>query len=140
MVQFGLPDDYFATYPAAIAALDLPAVDAAGKAAIDPTRVVCLVVGDGQQIEAASAPSASATSAASTPTATRSKGADPARRDSWAGDAFRTARLPPSSRQPSLDVLHTDTAPRTAPWRKGRRPRRVVFGRPPAFFLQGGAR
>jgi zinc protease len=51
MVQFGLPDDYFARYPAAIAALDLPAVDAAGKAAIDPARVVYLVVGDGKQIE-----------------------------------------------------------------------------------------
>ncbi|HQN40349.1 MAG TPA: insulinase family protein, partial [Thermoanaerobaculia bacterium] len=52
MVQFDLPDDYFTTYPAAVTALDLAAVNAAGKAAIDPARVVYVVVGDRTQIEA----------------------------------------------------------------------------------------
>ena len=50
-VQFGLPADYFATYPAAVEARDVAAVENAGKAVIDPSRVVYLVVGDAKLIE-----------------------------------------------------------------------------------------
>ncbi len=50
-VQFGLPADYFATYPTAVQALDLAGVEKAGKSVIDPARVVYLVVGDAKQIE-----------------------------------------------------------------------------------------
>ena len=51
MVQFDLPEEYFATYPAAIEALELAGVDAAGKGTIDPARVVYVVVGDRAKIE-----------------------------------------------------------------------------------------
>jgi len=51
MVQFGLPADYFDTYPTKVRGLQLAQVDGAARRFIKPDRVVYLVVGDRAKIE-----------------------------------------------------------------------------------------
>jgi zinc protease len=51
MVQFGLPADYFDTYPVKVRALQLPAVDAVAKKLVHPKGVVYVIVGDRAKIE-----------------------------------------------------------------------------------------
>ena len=51
LVRFGLPDDYFETYPDKVLALDLPAVNAAAAKTVDPSKRVWVVVGDRSKIE-----------------------------------------------------------------------------------------
>ena len=51
MVQFGLPNDYYATYPGAIAALDLNSINKASGLVVKPDELVWLVVGDREKIE-----------------------------------------------------------------------------------------
>lgn len=52
IVQFGLPDDFFQTYPAKVSALKLPDVERAAKGVLNPDRLVWVVVGDRAKIEA----------------------------------------------------------------------------------------
>ena len=51
IAEYGLPDDYFATYPAKVEALTLAAVNQAAKDVIHPDKVVWIVVGDRAKIE-----------------------------------------------------------------------------------------
>jgi zinc protease len=51
IVQFGLPTDYFDTYPAKVRALQLPAAQSVAKKVIHPEGVVYVVVGDRAKIE-----------------------------------------------------------------------------------------
>jgi zinc protease len=51
IVRFGLPDDYFATYPVAVRALSLSDINAAADGVIHPGRLVWVVVGDREKIE-----------------------------------------------------------------------------------------
>ncbi|MHB8055519.1 MAG: M16 family metallopeptidase [Candidatus Aminicenantales bacterium] len=53
MVSYGLPDDYFETYGKKIKDLTIEQVAAAAKTAVQPNRIVWLVVGDGAKIESA---------------------------------------------------------------------------------------
>ncbi len=52
MVRYGLPDDYWAKYPAEVKALDRPKVDAAAKEVINADGLIWVVVGDRAKIEA----------------------------------------------------------------------------------------
>lgn len=49
---FGLPEDWFATYRAAVQRVNATAVHAAARAHLDPDRLLVLVVGDPQVVEA----------------------------------------------------------------------------------------
>lgn len=51
IVQFGLPADYFDTYPAKVRALQLAGAQAVAKKVIHPDGVVYVVVGDRAKIE-----------------------------------------------------------------------------------------
>ncbi len=51
MVRYGLPDDYFTTYPANVRALKLADVQAAAHEAVHPDDMVWVVVGDRAKIE-----------------------------------------------------------------------------------------
>jgi zinc protease len=50
-VQFGLADDYYASFAAKVRSLDLPAVIDAAKSTIRPDNLVWVVVGDRAKIE-----------------------------------------------------------------------------------------
>jgi zinc protease len=52
IVRFGLPDDYFTTYPAQVRSLSLPAAAKAAKAVVHPDQLAWVVVGDRAKIEA----------------------------------------------------------------------------------------
>ncbi len=52
MLRFGLPEDYFATYPAKVRALDLGKLSAASPKLLQPDHVVWLVIGDRAKIGA----------------------------------------------------------------------------------------
>jgi zinc protease len=52
MVRFGLPDDYFATFPTKVRALKTGDVDATAKKTLMPGKMVWVVVGDRAKIEA----------------------------------------------------------------------------------------
>jgi zinc protease len=52
IVQYGLPADYFDTYPAKVRSQQLAAVQAVGKKIVTPDKVVYVVVGDREKIEA----------------------------------------------------------------------------------------
>jgi zinc protease len=52
LVRFGLPDDYFATFPAKVRALKTGDVDATAKKTLMPDKMVWVVVGDRAKIEA----------------------------------------------------------------------------------------
>jgi zinc protease len=51
IVTFGLPDDYFATYPARVRALSVDEVEKAAKQVVHPEQLVWVVVGDRSKIE-----------------------------------------------------------------------------------------
>ena len=51
-VQFGLPDDYYATFAQKVRSLGVPAVTDAAKSTIRPDNLVWVVVGDRAKIEA----------------------------------------------------------------------------------------
>ena len=51
IVRFGLPDDYFATFPAKVRALKTGDVDAVAKKSLTPGKMVWVVVGDRAKIE-----------------------------------------------------------------------------------------
>jgi len=51
IVEYGLPDDYFTTYPGKIRALTLPDINKAAKDVLHPDKVVWIVVGDRAKIE-----------------------------------------------------------------------------------------
>jgi zinc protease len=51
-VQFGLPDDYYATFARKVRSLDVPAVTDAAKSTLRPDNLVWVVVGDRAKIEA----------------------------------------------------------------------------------------
>jgi len=50
IVQYGLPDDYFATYATEMAALELGEVQRIAAKLIDPDALVWVVVGDRSKI------------------------------------------------------------------------------------------
>jgi len=52
MVRFGLPDDYFATFPTKVRALKSTDLDANAKKTLSPDKMVWVVVGDRAKIEA----------------------------------------------------------------------------------------
>jgi zinc protease len=52
MVRFGLPDDYFATFPTKVRALKTTEVDALAKKTLSPDKMVWVIVGDRAKIEA----------------------------------------------------------------------------------------
>jgi zinc protease len=52
MVRFGLPDDYFATFPTKVRALKTGNVDANAKKTLTPDKMVWVIVGDRAKIEA----------------------------------------------------------------------------------------
>ncbi len=52
IVRFGLPDDYFASYPGKVRALMLPEVQAAAREVVHPDRMAWIVVGDRAKVEA----------------------------------------------------------------------------------------
>jgi zinc protease len=52
LVTFGLPDDYFATYPGKVRALTVDDLMKAAKKAVHPDQLVWVVVGDRTKIEA----------------------------------------------------------------------------------------
>ncbi|HXP59106.1 MAG TPA: insulinase family protein, partial [Dongiaceae bacterium] len=51
IVNFGLPDDYFATYPDKVRALTVGDLEAAAKELVHPDQLVWVVVGDRSKIE-----------------------------------------------------------------------------------------
>ena len=51
MVEFGLPEDYWKTYPGKVNALTLDKVTATAKKIVQPSKVVWVVVGDRKKIE-----------------------------------------------------------------------------------------
>ncbi len=51
IVQYGLPDDHWSTYPEKVRALSTDEVNAAAKRIVDPARCVWIVVGDREKIE-----------------------------------------------------------------------------------------
>ncbi len=51
IVRFGLPDDYFESYPTEVRALSLSDINAAANGVLHPDRLVWVVVGDREQIE-----------------------------------------------------------------------------------------
>ena len=55
IVTFGLPDDYFTTYPDKVRALTVNDLTKAAQKAVHPDRLVWVVVGDRSKIDAACA-------------------------------------------------------------------------------------
>jgi len=51
IVTFGLPDDYYATYPARVRSLSVDQVEKAAKQVVHPEQLVWVVVGDRSKIE-----------------------------------------------------------------------------------------
>ena len=51
IVEYGLPDDYFATYPGKVRALGLSDISRAADSVLHPDKVVWIVVGDRAKIE-----------------------------------------------------------------------------------------
>ena len=51
ILRYGLPDDYFTTYPGRVRALKLNDVAAAAKKVVQPDKLVWVVVGDRAKIE-----------------------------------------------------------------------------------------
>jgi zinc protease len=51
-VQFGLPDDYYATFARKVRSLGVPAVTDAAKSTLRPDNLVWVVIGDRAKIEA----------------------------------------------------------------------------------------
>ena len=51
VLRFGLPDDYFSTYPDRVRRLTLAEVASAAKKVLQPDRMVWVVVGDRAKIE-----------------------------------------------------------------------------------------
>ena len=51
IVEFGLPDDYFATYPEKVRGLSLANVSQAAQKVLHPDQVIWVVVGDRSKIE-----------------------------------------------------------------------------------------
>ncbi|MCX7013297.1 MAG: pitrilysin family protein [Candidatus Sumerlaeota bacterium] len=52
LVRYGLPDDYYETYPANVRALTRQDVEDAAKTVVEPNRLVWVVVGDRKKMEA----------------------------------------------------------------------------------------
>ena len=52
IVTFGLPDDYFNTYPAKIRSLTVSDADKAAREVVHPDQLVWVVVGDRSKVEA----------------------------------------------------------------------------------------
>ncbi len=52
IVQFGLPDDHFSTYASKVRDLQLPQISKAAGSVLHPDKVVWVVVGDREKIEA----------------------------------------------------------------------------------------
>ena len=52
MVQFGLAEDHWSTYPGKVRDLDLAQVSAAAKEVVHPDKTVWVVVGDREKVEA----------------------------------------------------------------------------------------
>jgi zinc protease len=52
IVNFGLPDDYYTTYPAKVHALGIKDLENAAKKVVHPDQLVWVVVGDRSKIEA----------------------------------------------------------------------------------------
>jgi len=52
IVEFGLPDDYFTTYPDKVRALTVNDLTQASQKVVHPDQLVWVVVGDGSKIEA----------------------------------------------------------------------------------------
>ena len=52
IVRFGLPDDYFQTYPNKVRALSQDQLSAAARKVIDPAKLIWVVVGDRAKVEA----------------------------------------------------------------------------------------
>jgi zinc protease len=52
MVRFGLPEDWFATFPGRVRALSTADLSAAGRQVLHPDRLTWVVVGDREKIEA----------------------------------------------------------------------------------------
>jgi zinc protease len=53
IVRFGLPDDYFTTYPAKVRALSVDSLTTAAAEVIHPDQLVWVVVGDRSKVESA---------------------------------------------------------------------------------------
>jgi zinc protease len=51
IVRFGLPDDYFTTYPGKVRALSVTDLSRAAKEVVRPDRLVWVIVGDRAKIE-----------------------------------------------------------------------------------------
>ena len=51
IVTFGLPDDYFGTYPARVRSLSVGEVEKAAQQVVHPDQLVWVVVGDRSKIE-----------------------------------------------------------------------------------------
>jgi zinc protease len=51
MVTFGLPEDYFATYPGKVRALSVSDLTKAAQKVVHPDQLVWVVVGDRSKIE-----------------------------------------------------------------------------------------
>ena len=51
IVRFGLPDDYYRTFPGKVRALDIPAIQASANDVIRPDQLVWVIVGDLSKIE-----------------------------------------------------------------------------------------
>jgi zinc protease len=52
LVTFGLPEDYFATYPGKVRSLSLGDLTKAAQKTVHPEQLVWVVVGDRSKIEA----------------------------------------------------------------------------------------
>ena len=51
LVEFGLPDDYYETYPKKVMSLTLSDVTQAAATVVDPNKQIRVVVGDREKIE-----------------------------------------------------------------------------------------
>ena len=52
LTRFGLPDDYYTTYPGKVRALNQPQLAGAAKRVIHPDKLIWVVVGDRAKVEA----------------------------------------------------------------------------------------
>jgi zinc protease len=52
LVNYGLPDDYYATYPDKVRGLTLADISSAAKKVIHPDNLVWVIVGDRSKVEA----------------------------------------------------------------------------------------
>ena len=73
MVRFGLPDDYWETYAAAVRDLTLAEIRAEADRVLQPDRLIWVVVGDRERIDESIRDRTSVPSASSTRTATPSR-------------------------------------------------------------------